>query len=397
MCGILGMMGSGIIEQDLEWFRQTLLISALRGEDSTGVYAGKIRYGAEKHWIKKDTDDASEWLYQDRIASKKDSMFFPGDLNLDLYMGHCRYATLGTVNVVNAQPLETKGLIGTHNGTLSSSKFQPKVLGKDKLGKPIYESSDSMVFFNEMTKGGIRETLVSANEYTDAWAVAVYRKNSKELVLSTNGERPLHIAISTKRGVMYWASEMGMLTFIMGRIKQTGKPMLDDVNIYRLLKNVVYTFPINEVRANNLTPWHADDISQEIIDARAERWKALGIVNTSGKPWDDDDWVREYSNIQEANKKQAYVPLTDRPNTTSVPVVTSSYGERVGHSSGKPGTSDSTVQHKSSDKEFCRACNRFLTLKEINNHGVPKRDAFGRDIYFCDDCSGDKTLAVAVH
>ena len=191
MCGLFGILGNGIIREDIGVFKDLMVFSALRGQDSTGFAAGNSRSNSEVKVVKAATDP----LYFLQFMDDKDKDFLDKTSN-NFFMGHTRARTRGETGVKGAQPFDVGGMIGTHNGTID--------------GEFEGFNSDSEKFISNISYLGIRgatKRLLSS----DAYATVVYNKKTKDIVISRNSARPLFYALHPQRHVLYYASEAGML------------------------------------------------------------------------------------------------------------------------------------------------------------------------------------------
>src|SRR5690606_11388339 len=112
----------------------------------------------------------------------------------ELFMGHCRAATVGKVTKENAHPFDIGSIVGYHNGTLVDERYSKHPT-----------KTDSELLMEDIEKYGVEETL-NGLSVASAYAVAVYHKGEGIISLARNHHRPFFIAFNQKRSVVYWAS-----------------------------------------------------------------------------------------------------------------------------------------------------------------------------------------------
>lgn len=269
MCGICGIAGPSITEQDLKVFKDLLYVSALRGDHSTGVAAIKTGedWGAR---IRKDVVSSDYFLWEDEISK---SPIISGTHH-HIFMGHCRHATAGDITAENSHPFETETLIGTHNGTLDDVEFWDKV------------KTDSELMFQKMDSHGVIPVLDELDA-ASAFAVAVWLKGTDSLILSRNEHRPLHIALNKDRGVLYYASEAEMLTLCLNR-----RSIRHD--LYTLLPYKLYEFSMEWIR------------KQILDDDTVFEYHNMTDKTGLGKKWWEDyrySWYPNGSSSQTSTKR----------------------------------------------------------------------------------------------
>lgn len=218
MCGLVGMAGN-VVEQDKKAFNLLLRLDVVRGWDSTGVAVidranGNINlykhigppeylYGQEEHF------DA-RGMYKGPAGK--------------VFIGHNRAATKGKVTDENAHPFVHDGIVGAHNGTLTSvSKLEDGYK---------FEVDSEAIFYNLSL---YEPKSVIANVW-GAYALTWYDDGTDKLYIVRNGERPLWYCRRNDKDVIYWASEKWMLERALSacRIMHGEIKMFDMDTLYTL-------------------------------------------------------------------------------------------------------------------------------------------------------------------
>jgi len=198
MCGIVGMVTSkdlGFTTVEQRIFSQLLWADTLRGDDSTGVF-GINKYG-NLDYIK-NKGHAGELIATPNFREFKENIYS----DYHMVVGHNRKATKGMVTDENAHPFIEQNVALVHNGTLLTHAH----LTQETV------TVDSHAILHSIVERGYEETL---KEINGAFALAWYDANDKTLRVIRNDQRPLFIASTV--GAWFFASEKGMLEWILGR------------------------------------------------------------------------------------------------------------------------------------------------------------------------------------
>jgi predicted glutamine amidotransferase len=219
MCGLVGMAGT-LGQKDIEAFNDLLIIDYIRGKDSTGV--GAVNRNRTWDLVKGATDPI--YLQGTKAYDKAVNQ---GKCAL---IGHNRKATMGAVNRFNSHPFEFENILGAHNGVLGWET-------KNRYLNTTEFDTDSEALFYNMDKQGFAETMKKTG---GAFALSFYDKESHQICLTRNAERPLYYGWSESRKTIYWASEYMMLRLVLGRLGIK----LEEDNLYPVSENTVIRWQI---------------------------------------------------------------------------------------------------------------------------------------------------------
>lgn len=200
MCGLVGAFGSSLYNADEDFFKDGLIASQLRGQDSTGI---ALVHGKKfNSTILKAAQDASLFVSREDVRK-----VFNKHHDIKVMMGHTRYATHGTVCDPNAHPFEHEHIVLAHNGGIWNKKDLPD---GDKF------QVDSEAICHSVAKIGAIETLRKIN---GAFALSFFDFDEGRFNLIRNEGRPLFYAKHKHRSSWYYASEGEMLLWILRRNK----------------------------------------------------------------------------------------------------------------------------------------------------------------------------------
>lgn len=194
MCGLVGIAGLSIVQKDTKVFEQMLIADVFRGKHSTGI-ASVFKGVCEYYKRALTSPDFLQLEQADDLVS----------VQAQAIIGHNRHATAGKVNDTNAHPFQHGDITLVHNGTLSTQVGLPS---HDKFD---VDSENICYALSQLEPKEVLEKLEGA--YALVWHDAA----DNTLHFARNDERPLHLAIGG--GVLYWASEVKMLEWILNRNK----------------------------------------------------------------------------------------------------------------------------------------------------------------------------------
>lgn len=203
MCGIVGVAGTGPMSVQMKEFFATLLLhDVIRGHHATGVAAIDT--------LNRDLCVEKKAMASPEFLQEKEAMdnLFAHKHNFNIYIGHNRWATSGNKDDDDgAHPFIHGDIVGVHNGSLRNQSLLDD-------HKDFKVDSDNL--FYHMSKHGLDETIKKTN---GAFALVWYDRSDNSLNFVRNDERPLAIG-KLSNGSWVWASEIGMLRWLVKRHKQ---------------------------------------------------------------------------------------------------------------------------------------------------------------------------------
>lgn len=205
MCGLYAIISrhkSGLVGNDLDVFKQMMVDTIQRGDDSTGLFMTDyknpsvlptgVKVVGGPHNI---YENADLWKEIERFVSQ----------NAGAIIGHGRWATRGTVNAENAHPFQHEHITLVHNGTIHGGVSYANK-GETKI------EVDSHALCVAMAEKGVLEALADVR---GAYAVIVHDAKEGCLYAARNDDRPLHVYSTPERH--YIMSEGGFLDVILAR------------------------------------------------------------------------------------------------------------------------------------------------------------------------------------
>ncbi len=133
MCGVVGILGSNHVNQDIY---DALTVLQHRGQDAAGI----LTFEANRVNLRKDNGLVKD-VFQKRHMTR---------LTGHLGIGHCRYPTAGSSSPAEAQPFYVNSPFGialAHNGNLTNANALRDQLFQDDL-RHLNTTSDSEILLN---------------------------------------------------------------------------------------------------------------------------------------------------------------------------------------------------------------------------------------------------------
>ncbi len=253
------MAGPGVSASDIGMIRDLAYVSGLRGGHGTGVLQGKATKKDFKLRIRKLAEDISYFLWFHSSQKGGDDKILD-DIFDNLFVGHVRYATKGEITEKNSHPFDTGRFVGAHNGTLRDKRYEDE------------KKTDSEMMFTDMETRGVSRVLKDLDD-SSAYAVTMFDKRTKELIIARNYKRPLCYAWNLERRVLYWASEKLMLEFAALR---NGVKLS---TIYKFTEEMIYSFRPEEIEANKTPKWRTENIKKPVVPV------VTHTVHSEHSPW----------------------------------------------------------------------------------------------------------------
>lgn len=283
MCGIVSLFNGekGYIRDVQLAFSQLLAANTVRGVHSTGILYGGD-YAAELYKKTVPGYDFVELPVVDRVLTSYEVNKF--------IIGHNRAATRGSVSIDNAHPFEHGHISGVHNGTLTT--YKNLVEGIDP-----YYAVDSEYIFRGLEQRGTAELIPLIN---GAFNLLWYNSTDDTVHMIRNEQRPYYFAKIKDRDILFGASEMAMMQWIINRnglqIEDVIVPdamteyVFDcggNMNAPTEIKHEEYEIPVYKTPAAtpNIGPTsRSDNRTPRTIEFFAEAWECYGTsVPDTGK------------------------------------------------------------------------------------------------------------------
>jgi len=226
MCGLVGVLSSNMTDKKIEIFNQLMVVAALRGAYGAGIAAVPAEIPKNSKYVVPlfrkyvcSGDLVEDQAYLEHIKKVR-----PGCL-----IGHARWPTSGTWDEEHCHPIHHRHIIGTHDGTLKSVNRVPL---KDK-------DYDSGMLFQALSE---HDNVKVLNNTSGSFAVAYMSKNADRLYFARNKDQPLSFAmVDGDDTSLFWASEAGMLQFILSR----NTPMGTKIRHFPLPPNLLISYRLH--------------------------------------------------------------------------------------------------------------------------------------------------------
>lgn len=265
MCGIFGVMAANRCHKVHESFLiDAFQAGQLRGMHGSGIFTvspdGYVRNAAL-------AVPGTMFLADDRAAPVLQST-----PNSRIVVGHNRFTTSGGNDDSHCHPFRYEHVVGVHNGGLWDNvlkRIDPKrshAVDSGRLYAAIDRADNPLDVLEQVTDG--------------AYCLVWYDGRKRSMFMARNHQRPMHVA-ETPSG-MYFASELGMLTWLLGRNNAVNYGPL---KIASLNEHVLYEVPLDDPSQVSATPYVPT--APKVLPAPAA--KAGDQRTALARQWDNEE------------------------------------------------------------------------------------------------------------
>ena len=269
-------------------FYDMLFCDTLRGDDGTGVIMVENTTG---FGIVKEGYAAPYCIDGFQSTDIGKAMYARGKAMI----GHNRKGTIGVQSDETSHPFVVKGEFAmVHNGTLQNHK---------ELSDTVVDSEALAIHLEPVLNGDwdLEKFEEAIGKVKGAYAIAAYSQHNNQVYLLRNDQRPLSF-VDTPEG-FFWASEMGMLYWILGRngitLKNHEPVVVKENNLYKI------DLDTNKVEVVSYVPKKAKPVTTTVTGHSMGR-----VGQKQGTPVLDGT-KRLSKNAYKRVKKQWFGTLTD--------------------------------------------------------------------------------------
>lgn len=229
MCGIVGMgsfWSAGVDQPERNAFYNMLIADTVRGTDGTGIM---LMTDKGKVHTMKEVGTPFNLFWKKGFKKHIEDPF--AKEHIRFAVGHNRSATRGTINANNAHPFQVGNITMVHNGTAEDAT---------KSAMPNFSKFevDSHAFTASIDKYGLDKTL--KDHWRGPYAIVFFDAKEQTMNLARNYGRPLALAYDEGSSRLMFASEMGLLRWVIDRNKWKTTQM------FELETNELYTFAMEK-------------------------------------------------------------------------------------------------------------------------------------------------------
>lgn len=212
MCGIVGLFGDSThvnTKDKKAFFLEGLFVDSLRGQDSTGIARLPRSKGASPEVYKRALAGP------DFLQRKDVSRIMDPFSNSFGYLGHNRSITRGMVDDDSAHPFQYNHITLVHNGTV----FNSDKLTTAKCGADSNVDSAQVAWSFSVCEPDDLLPLM-----TGGFSLVWWDSRDQTLHFARNSERPMYWLIEPNSQMLYFGSELKMLTWLLDRNDIKVKP-----------------------------------------------------------------------------------------------------------------------------------------------------------------------------